>query len=80
MGLRVRLKASFDISSFSPTNQIILKALKKYGMMLDDNGSAWFLDGVGDPRFNDSDLHNLLLTHGSDFEVIQMGPVTPQPW
>jgi hypothetical protein len=80
MGLRVRLKAGFDISSFSPTNQIILKALKKYGMFLDDNGAAWFLEGVPDARFDDGDLHNLLKTHGSDFEVIQMPAVTPQPW
>ena len=71
MGQRFRLKASFDISSFSPVNQVILTALKRYGMFLADNGSAWFLSGVPDARWNNDDLH-LLQTrvHGSDFEAV----------
>ena len=48
MGVRFRLRASFDISGYSPTNQIILTALKKYGMMIADNGSAWYLSGAPD--------------------------------
>ncbi len=71
MGQRFRLKASFDISSFSPVNQVILTALKRYGMFLADNGSAWFLSGVPDARWSNDDLH-LLQTgvHGSDFEAV----------
>lgn len=72
MGARFRLRANFDISGFSPTNQIILRALKKYGMMIADNGSAWFLSGAPDSRWNDSDLHNLGAVHGSDFELVDV--------
>ena len=57
MGMRIRLKASFDISAFSKTNQIILTAMQKYGaMILADNGSYFFFQGVADPRWNDNDL------------------------
>jgi hypothetical protein len=71
MGQRFRLKTSFDISGFSPTNQIILRALKKYGMMVADNGSNWFLSGVPDERWNNDDLHNLqTLVKGSNFEAV----------
>jgi hypothetical protein len=56
MGARFRLKASFDISNFSATNQIILTALQRYGMMLADNGSSWFISGAPDPRWNNDDL------------------------
>jgi hypothetical protein len=71
MGERFRLKASFDISTFSPTNQVILRALKEYGMFLADNGSAWFLSGVPDERWNNDDLRQLQLrVHGADFEAV----------
>lgn len=73
MGMRVRLKSGVDISGYSAANQVILKALKKYGMFLADNGSDMFLSGAPDPRWNDDDLHNLTKVHGSDFEVVQMG-------
>jgi hypothetical protein len=79
MGMRVRLKASFDISGFSPTNQVILKALKKYGMFVADNGADMYLSGAPDPRWNDDDLHNLTRVHGSDFEVVQMSGMVTQP-
>ncbi|MSP14489.1 MAG: hypothetical protein EXR62_16235 [Chloroflexi bacterium] len=71
MGQRFRLKASFNISQFSATNQVILTALKKYGMFLADNGSNWYLSGAPDERWNDDDLHRLQsLVHGSDFEAV----------
>lgn len=70
MGLRFRLKASFNISSFSPANQVILRALKKYGMFVADNGSSWFLSGAPDSRWNDDDLHDLSRVKGSDFEAV----------
>src|SRR5262245_32179845 len=59
MGQRFRLRANFDISSFSPEGQVILRAMKKYGMMLADNGSAWFISGAPDDRWNNSNLSDL---------------------
>ncbi|MBK5187350.1 MAG: hypothetical protein JJD97_03845 [Gemmatimonadaceae bacterium] len=79
MGMRVRLKAGFDISSYSATNQVILKALKKYGMFVADNGADMYLSGAPDPRWNDGDLHNLTTVHGSDFEVVQMSGLVTTP-
>jgi len=70
MGARVRLKGSFDVSSFSRRNRVVLNALKKYGMILADNGGAWFLSGVSDIRWNDPDLNKLKRIHGSAFEVV----------
>ncbi len=75
MGMRVRLKASFDIGKFSPAMQVILFALKKYGMILADNGSDWYLSGAPDPRWDDDDLRTLRSIKGSDFEVVRMGTV-----
>lgn len=75
MGMRVRLKASYDISKFSPAMQVILRAMKKYGMLLADNGSNWYLSGAPDPRWNDDELGTLGSLRGSDFEVVQMGKI-----
>jgi hypothetical protein len=75
MGVRFRLRADFDISGFSATNQIILTALKKYGMMIADNGSAWYISGAPDPRWNDDDLHNLGQVKGADFEAVDVSPL-----
>jgi len=71
MGLRMRLKASFDTSGFSAPVQVILRALKKYGMILADNGSSWYLSGVPDSRWNDDMLvGELARVKGSDFEAV----------
>ena len=70
MGLRVRLKASVDISGFSAQTRVILQALKTYGMILADNGSAWYISGASDPHWNDDVLHTLNQITGSDFEVV----------
>jgi hypothetical protein len=75
MGTRVRLKAGFDISSFSATNQAILKALKQYGMIMADNGSSMYLSGAPDDRWDNNDLHNLSTLTASDFEVLALGTV-----
>ena len=75
MGMRLRLKASFDISSFSAANQVILDALKKYGMIMADNGSSMYISGAPDDRWDNSDLHNLGNVTATDFEVVQMNPV-----
>lgn len=71
MGMRVRLRASFVMSGFSPAMQVILTALKKYGMILADNGSNWYLSGAPDMRWSDDELHTLGAIKGSDFEVVQ---------
>jgi hypothetical protein len=76
MGARFRLKASFNISGYSTSMQVILTALKKYGMFLADNGSSWYLSGSPSPSWNDSALNTLKQVHGSDFEVIATGPIT----
>jgi hypothetical protein len=75
MGMRLRLKASFDISGFSATNQVILTALQHYGLILADNGSAIYITGAPDPRWNNDDLHNLGQLTASDFEVVQMNEI-----
>jgi len=75
MGMRVRLKAGFNISTFSPRMQVILRALKKYGMILADNGSNWYISGAPDPRWDDNELSTLKTIKGSNFEVIQMGTI-----
>ena len=78
MGMRVRLKSSFDISGFTPAMQVILRAMKKYGLIVADNGSNWYISGAPDPRWNDSELATLSRVKGSDFEVVQMGTVVTQ--
>lgn len=70
MGLRLRLKATVSLASFSRTDQIILTALKHYGMFVADNGSNWYLSGTSDSRWNNDDLHALSRIPGSDFEVV----------
>ncbi len=70
MGLRLRLKANVDISHYSKQSKVILTALKKYGMILADNGSAYYISGAPDPRWDDDGLHKLQLVLGSDFEVV----------
>jgi hypothetical protein len=78
MGLRVRLKASYEVSSFPPPAQVILRALKKYGMLLADNGGNWFITGAPDSRWNDEELATLKRIKGKDLEVVQTeNVVTP---
>src|SRR5579872_3451569 len=79
MGARFRLKASFDISGFSAANQIILTALQRYGMMLADNGSSWYISGAPDPRWNNDDLHALTGIAGSNFEAVDVSPLMVDP-
>jgi len=78
MGMRLRLKASFDISSFSATNQVILTALQQYGMIMADNGSNMYISGAPDDRWDNDDLHNLDQVTAADFEVVQMNPIYTQ--
>jgi hypothetical protein len=75
MGMKLRLKANYDISQFSTNVQVILTALKKYGMVMADNGSAMYLSGAPDNRWDNNDLHNLSQVPASAFEVVQMKPI-----
>jgi len=70
MGLRLRLKASVNISSFPPESRVILTALKRYGMILADNGSGYYISGASDSRFSDDDLHALGRITGSMLEAV----------
>ena len=80
MGQRFRIKAEIDISDFSPTNQIILQALKTYGMFLADNGGDWFLSGVPDDRWDNDDLHELQeRIAGRDFEAVDCSSLIADP-
>lgn len=73
MGLRLRLKADFDTSGYNGHARIILEALKKYGMIVADNGSDWYITGAADPRWNDDDVGQLKSVPGSAFEVVETG-------
>jgi len=75
MGLRVRLKADYDISGFPKQARVILKALQKYGMIVADNGGDWFVTGAPDSRWDDDDLNTLKRVKGSDFEAVDTGPI-----
>ncbi len=78
MGARVRLKASVDISTYPPEVQVILTALKKYGMFLADNGSGFYISGAPDSRWSDDNLATMGRLTASDFELVKMGTiVTP---
>ncbi|MGB8542916.1 MAG: IPT/TIG domain-containing protein [Candidatus Acidiferrales bacterium] len=78
MGMRLRLKSSFDISGFSAANQVILTALQQYGMIMADNGSNMYISGAPDDRWNNDDLHNLDQVTAADFEVVTMNPIYTQ--
>lgn len=71
MGMRVRLKAGFDTSGFPRQARVVLEALKRYGMIVADNGSDWFISGAPDPRWSNDQLRALKRVEGSDFEVVK---------
>lgn len=75
MGLRLRMKANYDLSKFSGQSLVIATALKRYGMIVADNGSNWFISGAPDTRWNDDDLNQLKTIPGSAFEAVQTGSV-----
>jgi hypothetical protein len=79
MGQRFRLRADFDVSTFSPEVQVILQALKKYGLILADNGSAWYISGAPDERWDNDALHELHRLHGSDFEAVDVSSLVLDP-
>lgn len=71
MGMRVRLRADYDTTGFSPTVRAILRAMMKYGMLVADNGSGWFVSGAPDPRWDDDDLATLARVPSTAFEVVR---------
>jgi len=79
MGQRFRLKADFDISDFSTETQVILRALQRYGMILADNGSSWFISGAPDERWDNDALHELHNVYGSDFEAVDESSLMVNP-
>jgi hypothetical protein len=79
MGQRFRLKATYDISGFSPQAKVIARALKKYGLILADNGSAWFISGAPDERWDNDVLHELDVITGSDFEAVEVSSLMVDP-
>ncbi len=77
MGLRLRLRASFDTSGFPRQARVVLEALKRYGMVVADNGSSWYITGAPDSRWSNDDLHTLGQVKGSDFEVVDLAAIHP---
>jgi len=75
MGMRMRLKANYDISGFSPQVQVILSAMKKYGLIMADNGSSMYISGAPDSRWDNDALHDLGQVPASAFEVVKMDTV-----
>lgn len=75
MGLRLRLRADFDLAPYDDDARVILEALRRYGMFLADNGSNWYISGATDPTWDDDDLNQLKSVPGSAFEVVSTGPV-----
>jgi hypothetical protein len=75
MGLRLRLKASFSLAGFYGESLVVLRALKRYGLIVADNGSSWYITGAPNPRWNDADLEQLKRVPGSAFEAVRTGPI-----
>ncbi len=75
MGLRLRLKASYPLRGFHGQSRVILAALRRYGMLVADNGSSWYISGTADPRWDDADLEQLKRVPATAFEAVRSGPV-----
>jgi hypothetical protein len=75
MGLRLRLKASYSLAGFYGESLIILEALKRYGLIVADNGSPWYITGAPSPHWNDEDLEQIKQVPGSEFEAVEIGPI-----
>jgi hypothetical protein len=75
MGLRLRLKAAYDTSGFHGQARVVLEALKRYGMLVADNGTSWYITGAADRRWDDADLDELKTVPGNAFEAVQTGAI-----
>jgi hypothetical protein len=77
MGLRLRLRKSFPVATFPPQARVVLRALKRYGMIVADNGSSWYISGAPDPGWDNDQLHTLHRVKGSDFRVVNTSKLRP---
>jgi hypothetical protein len=75
MGLRLRLKASYSLAGFDGESLVILEALKRYGLIVADNGSPWFITGAPNAHWNDENLEQIKQVPGSEFEAVESGPI-----
>jgi hypothetical protein len=75
MGLRLRLKASFSLAGYHGESLVVLRALKRYGLIVADNGSSWYITGAPNPHWNDENLEELKRVPGSAFQAVQSGPI-----
>jgi hypothetical protein len=75
MGLRLRLKAGYSLAGFHGESLVILEALKRYGLIVADNGSPWYITGAPNPNWNDDDLEQIKQVPGSAFEAVETGPI-----
>jgi hypothetical protein len=75
MGLRLRLKSSFSLAGYRGEALVVLRALKRFGLIVADNGSSWYITGAPDARWNDEDLNQLKTVPGSAFEAVHTGPI-----
>ena len=77
MGLRLRLNAGFSLAGYHGEALVVLRALKRYGLIVADNGSNWYISGAPSPHWSNDDLHTLGRVHGSDFEVVDTSSLHP---
>lgn len=75
MGLRLRLKASYSLADFTGESLVILEALERYGLIVADNGSPWFITGAPNPHWNDENLEQIKRVPGSEFEAVETGAI-----
>jgi hypothetical protein len=75
MGLRLRMRADYDCSSYSSEVKVLCRGLKRFGMIVADNGSNWYVSGAPDPRWSDDNLNDFKTIPGSAFEAVETGPI-----
>jgi len=79
MGQRFRLRADYDLGGFDPQIQVILRAMQRYGIILADNGSPWYVSGAPDERWDNDILHQLDQLTGDDFEAVDVSSLMNDP-
>jgi hypothetical protein len=77
MGLRLKLRSNFPVAGFPYQARVVLRALKRYGMIVADNGSSWYISGAPDERWSNDQLHTLHRVKGSDFRVVNTSKLRP---
>jgi hypothetical protein len=77
MSLRLRLRRNYPVADFPPQARVILRALERYGMIVADNGSSWYVSAASDPRWDNDQLHTLSRVRGSDFRAVNPSTLRP---